>query len=149
MFEKIGIAQGNIRPKTTMLIERLVDKKIKLDGHQQNQIEKFLAHLNRQGQAMTTKYRKQMVEQCSSIKGTERTIDKEYLQSMIMIKQKSKNCRINLSNIHDIVFNQFTVSQNQLLGQKGVNLTFKLHKQIIQFQLETLDSGNMMTSLGP
>jgi hypothetical protein len=34
MFEKIGIAQGNVRPKTTMLVERQVDKKIKLDGYQ-------------------------------------------------------------------------------------------------------------------
>ena len=36
IFEKIGIAQGNLRPKTTMLIERQVDKKIKLDGYQLN-----------------------------------------------------------------------------------------------------------------
>jgi hypothetical protein len=77
VFEKIGIVQGNLRPKSTMLIERIVDKKIKLDGYQQNQIERFLGELINRGQALETKYRKRMMEQMSSIKGTERTFDYE------------------------------------------------------------------------
>lgn len=77
---------------------------------------------------MTTKYRTQIIDQLSSIAGTERTIDKEYFQSMMILKQKSKNCRVSVKNISDVVYNNFTVSLNKLLGQKGINLSLKLHK---------------------
>ena len=45
-----------------------------------------------------------------------------------VIKQKSKNCRVSVKNISDVVYNHFTVSLNKLLGLKGINLTLKLHE---------------------